>query len=391
MRILTILTAGLLAAGCSLPGHRLQADDGGGGWFGADSRYAEAEPRVEPQRDYDAKVYPITPALIRSLNAREQEQERRTGPRVIDPRPGDRYPAYRVGPGDVLNVIVYGHPDLTNPMGTSQNVEANARLVDANGNIFFPFVGEIQVEDLTLDQIRKKIAQGLSTVLRDPQIDVQVLRYRSKQIFITGDISRPCSVPVTDIPLTVYQALDQCQGLLEREQFGARALRLVRAGESHALDLGRIYRREEPFWLQAGDRLVIDDRLNRVFLIGEFEEQAMAQIAAGGMTLADAMAEAGGLNLNTADASSIFVIRGFVEETPGPEGELRTNVRPEVYRLNARSAEALILADQFELRPRDVVYAAPAGLVSFNRVLALVAPSLNLLFQTAIIYDRTRD
>lgn len=386
MRALVALLGGLLVAGCSLPGHRLEAeaDDG---WFGPDPRYAEEKQPEQPE--YDAQVYEITPGLIQKLNIRERERLAKARPEPLQPE--TRYPSYRVGPGDLLNVIVYGHPDLTNPMGTSQNVEANARLVDANGDIYFPFVGELHVDGLTLDEIRKRVAEGLSKVLRDPQVDVQVLRYRSKQVFITGDISRPCAVPITDIPMTVVQALDSCEGLLEREQFGARALRLIRDGESYALDLSRIYRQEQPFWLQAGDRLVIDDRLNRVFLIGEFDQQTTAQIAAGGMTLADAMAEAGGLNLETADASNIFVIRGFVEEEPGPEGEIQTNVTPEVYRLNARSAEALILADQFELRPRDVVYAAPAGLVNFNRALALITPSLNVLFQSAIIYDRSRD
>lgn len=383
-----VLLGGLLVAGCSLPGHRVQADTDDS-WFGTDPRYEQAQ--AEPEQDYEAQVYEITPSLIQKLNRRERERQSRPRPPDLRIQSDAAYPAYRVGPGDMLNVIVYGHPDLTNPMGTSQNVEANARLVDAGGDIYIPFVGELHVDGMTLDEIRKEVAEGLSKVLRDPQVDVQVLRYRSKRVFITGDISRPCSVPITDVPLTVYEALDQCEGLLEREQFGARAMRLMRDGESYALNLSQIYRQEEPFWLQPGDRLVIDDRLNRVFLIGEFEEQTMAQIAAGGMTLADAMAEAGGLDRETADASNIFVIRGFVEDEPGPDGEVQTNVRPEVYHLDARSAEALILADQFELQPRDVVFAAPAGLVNFNRALALITPSLNVLFQSAIIYDRSRD
>lgn len=387
MKAVAVLVGAALVVGCSLPGYHLDSESQDSAWYGTDPRHESAADDVS--QDYEATVREITPSLIRTLERKQSERPVEPTPEAL--APDTNYPSYHVGRGDLLNVIVYGHPELNNPMGTSQNVEASGRLVDAEGEIYFPFVGDIQVAGLTVDQIRRKLAEGLSKVLREPQVDVRVLRYRSKRVMVTGDISQPCAVPITDVPMTVYEALGKCESSQSGGRFSVQALRLVRDDETYALDLDRIYRREEPFWLEPGDRLVIDNRLNRVFLIGEFAEQTTAQIAAGGMTLADAMAEAGGLDLDTADTSSIYVIRGFVEEEPGPDGEMQTRVRPDVYRLDASSAEALILADQFELRPRDVVFAAPADLVNVNRALALITPSLNTLFQTYLIFDRGRD
>jgi len=110
----------------------------------------------------------------------------------------------------------------------------------------------------------------------------------------------------------------------------------------------------------------------------------------GGMTLGDAIADAGGLNLGTADASSIYVIRGFMNPDPNGEGREIT-LRPRVFHLDAGSVNALVLANNFQLEPRDVVYAAPASMVNFNRALALLTPTLDQLFRSFLIYDRARD
>ena len=310
-------------------------------------------------------MHEITPSLVSKLRSTEEAPS-------IDAsleQPQDKpFADYVVGPGDVLGVIVYGHPDLTNPAGTTQPSESSGRLVSAEGEVFFPFIGTMQVAGLTTKQIREKVTEGLGRVIREPQVDVRVQRFRSQFIYVAGDVNRPCAVPLEDVPLTIIQALDACQ--------------------TYPLDLNAIYRAGNPLILQAGDRLIIDDSFSRVFLIGEFDEQIAAPYSAGGLTLADGIAAAGGLNLSTADASNIYVIRGFVDTSTDANGKIETNVRPKIFHLDASSVDALILADTFQLQPRDVVYAAPASLVNFNRALALIAPSVNLLFQSALVYDR---
>lgn len=367
----------LFLTACALPGYEL--DDSG-----SNSPWYKGDPRAQEEVDYQPTVTRITPGLIGHMR-----QERARIPRPELPSAVSPY-RYRVGPGDVLNVVVFNHPELTNPAGTSESLDSAAgRVVNADGNIFFPFVGETHVAGKTLEEIRRVLVEGLSRVIREPQVDVRVSQFRSRRVYITGDVPKPCAVPVTDLPLTILSALEACEGV--SNEVGAVQLRLLRDGEMHPVDLHRLYRSGEEFKLRDGDRLIVDNSASRVFIVGEFQTQTAAPLSGDGMTLADAIAAGGGLNLETADPGAIYVIRGFIDEDAMAEGELNTVKRPRMFHLDASSIDALILADQFELQPRDVVYAAPAGLVSLNRALAQITPSLDLLFRSWLIYDRSSD
>lgn len=392
IQLLPLLAIPMVIAGCSLlPG--LDLDVSG------EERSSHYQP---PGRDADlvANYAPIVAGITPELILEQQRARSNSKGNSVSAdyqlmQDYDGEASYKIGPGDSLAIIVYGQPDLTNPTGTTTSPEAAARRVDATGRIFFPYVGDLQVAGMTTAEVRETISKDLAKFYRQPQVDVRVQDYRSKRVQIVGDISQPCLIPITELGLTVTEALAQCQTLSPEQIGGAqqpnasRSISLVRGGQS--IDLARPGQGElgDQVYLKAGDQLVVDNRFNRIFLLGEFEQQMVLPMSAGGLTLTDAIV-AGAPSIETIDSSEIYVIRGFVNTPNEDGGELTANRRPHIYHLNADYASALVLADQFELRPRDIVYAAPASLVNVNRALAQISPLLNTLFQTAIIYDRTR-
>ncbi len=386
------LCGATLLGGCALPGYDINADESDA-WYDLGGEARARWPGGEPAEgiDYEPRVVLITPALIRHM--RQESASQVLGPEVQALASTPDVVNYQVGPGDVLQVIVFGHPELTNPAGTTSGDLLTGQLVSAEGTIYYPYVGELDVEGLTLGQIREQIASGLTDYIRQPQVDVRVREFRSQRVYISGDIARPCTVPITDVPLTVVQALSQCGTLsgprtTEEGPIGIQNVVLFRDGETVPLDLNQVYRAGKPVPLEPGDRLLVDDSANRIFMVGEFANQVALPYSTGGMMLSDAIADAGGLSLATADASRIYVIRGFVEARPGADGGVQTTLRPKVFHLDASSVNALLLANQFKLEPRDVVFAAPASLVNLNRALALLTPSLDILFRSFLIYDR---
>jgi len=120
-------------------------------------------------------------------------------------------------------------------------------------------------------------------------------------------------------------------------------------------------------YLQAGDSLrVVPRDENDVYVMGEVNKPISAiPRRTGRMTLADALSQAGSVNSATADAAQMFVIRGSLAATP------------QVFHLDGRSPVAMLLAEDFELQPKDVVYVDGSGLVRFNRVLSLLMPLVN--------------
>lgn len=420
--VLGVVLSSVVLAGCSLPGYRSSFSDDEP-WYAlggeAEAMYAE-DVAVKTETDYDPIVIPITPSLLRHQAQQRKKQTLSPEQQAVTAGGGtvdyQRTAEYKIGRGDVLEVIVFGHPGLSGggggrsaavgssltAGGTGSSLgalgEATGQLVDADGEIYYPYVGEVQAAGLSTKELRRKLTRGLSDYIRSPQVDVRVRQYRSQEVYISGDIAKPCTVPVTDVTLTVLQALDRCDTLEasvrgssqgQSNGAGVQNITLIRDGKSTPLNLNQVYATGRPIPLQSGDRLLVDDSPNRIFMVGEFEEQTALPYSTGGMALSDAIADAGGVQLATANTEQIYVIRGFVSSEHSANGGVKTTVRPKVYKLDASSAGGLLLANQFQLEPRDVVFAAPASLVNFNRALAQITPSLDILFRSFLLYDRS--
>ncbi|WP_423823864.1 polysaccharide biosynthesis/export family protein [Salinisphaera sp. SPP-AMP-43] len=393
--LLSIALVALAAlAGCSLPGYSTNPVQGDNWYNFGNNEDATYQDELNKQPvDYDPRIVKITPSLIRYQQKQRAEEKLPAAERALT-APNDTQP-YHIGSGDVLRVIVYGQQDLNDPGGSNGSSESAGQVVNADGNIYYPYAGEVHVAGKTPTEVRRQLTQDLTSVIRDPQVDVRVMEYRSRRVYISGDISKPCTVSLTDVVNTVLQALDECDTLSSGKSAnsaapatGVQNIVLIRNGKSTFLDLNQIYAAGNPVPLKPGDRLLVDDSANRVFMMGEFNEQQALSFSTGGMSLSDAISDAGGLNLDSANPGKIYVVRGFISDQSVAAGHLKTVMRPDVYKLDMGHASGMLLANEFQLRPRDIVFAAPASLVNFNRALSQVTPSLNIILQSLLLYDR---
>jgi polysaccharide biosynthesis/export protein len=215
-------------------------------------------------------------------------------------------------------------------------------------------------------------------VIERPQLDVRVVGFRGQKVQVTGEVVAPGSIPVTDVPLRVQDAIAQARGVtLEADQ---RALTLSRGGKTFTLDLQAMYEQgdlSQNWLLQDGDVLNIPDRShNKVFVLGEVLRPSSRVMVKGRMTLAEAIGDSEGFNPVSSNPSKIYVIRGSFD-------------RPSIYKLDAQSPDALLLATQFQLRPRDVVFISPHNLTRWNRIITQIQPTVQLLWQAIDIGDRS--
>jgi polysaccharide export outer membrane protein len=321
---------------------------------------------------------------------------------------------YTVGPRDSLSIVVWQHPELTNPTGNAD--AANGRIVRADGTIFFPFVGVVRVSGLTVEEVRRLVAEKLSPYIKSPQVDVSVLGYRSRRIHVTGEVNNPGIQYLTNEPPRLMNAVNQAGGLSQLAD--RRTAVLHRGGQRYEINLLELYAQGgmgQNLVLQDGDNLHIsDNRYNQVFVLGEVTRQASVEMYKGRLTLAEVLSsdKIGGINFSSADTSSIYVIRGirsvlpvpaadsnltseqavmFSEEDRVPQmaenGEVMEFVQPHVFHLDAASPEALLLADRFELMPRDVVFVSTLGIARWNRVIQQMAPTLQSIFQVRALQN----
>jgi polysaccharide export outer membrane protein len=118
--------------------------------------------------------------------------------------------------------------------------------------------------------------------------------------------------------------------------------------------------------LRPGDLIRVSAREeNGVFVLGEVTKPITAlPLRSGQLTLSDALSQAGSISSTTADAAQLYVIRGLGKDA-------------RVFHLDAASPVSMILANRFELQPKDIVYVDGNGLVRFSRVLSLLLPGIN--------------
>jgi polysaccharide export outer membrane protein len=109
--------------------------------------------------------------------------------------------SYRIGPGDVLKITVFGHEDLS-----------RLSVVAADGRMPFPLVGEIQVGGMSASELEARLRTLLAKdYLVDPQVTVSVQEYRSQKVFVLGDAERPGTYPLTG-RTTLLDVLSQAGG-----------------------------------------------------------------------------------------------------------------------------------------------------------------------------------
>jgi len=286
------------------------------------------------------------------------------------------YKQYLVGPRDVLNITVWEHPELTIPAGEFRSAEASGNIVGEDGNIFYPYAGVIKAAGRTVEQIREELTHKLSKYIERVQLDVRVASYRSQRVYVVGEVKQPGIQLVKDIPLTVLEAINNAGGVTEKSDH--RNITLTRDDKSYSINLLALYEggdTKQNVMLQHGDVLnVPDGQFNKIFVLGDTAGTANSSTSRsrslfmnkGRMTLTEAISDGGGADQDFSDPARVFVFRGALGKS-------------QIFHLNSKSPDALILADRFPLQPRDIVYIDRAEGKRWNQIIEQITPTVNLL------------
>jgi polysaccharide export outer membrane protein len=320
---------------------------------------------------------PPTEIITEQLIATERQQNRTRVNEDLDSLLVPNPPPYAIGSGDILAIVVWDHPELTGGLVTAANADpavaaaaaANANVapqgfvVDHQGRIQFPLAGLLAVEGLTEEQARALLTARLAKYLANPNVTLRVQAYRSKRVYIDGEVKSPGLQAINDIPMTLVEALNRAGGLLPTAD--QSRIELERGKAHYAINLRDLVQRNiNPglVMLAPGDVVRVHSRdESKVFVSGEVVTPKALTMHDGRLTLNEALGESGGISPLSGDARQVYVVR-------------KTQERTRVFQLDARVAGSLAMAEAFELQPKDIVYVAATPLANWNRNLSLLFP-----------------
>jgi polysaccharide export outer membrane protein len=314
----------------------------------------------------------ITPQLVKSEKAHHSKQVEQDISQLIK-----KVQPYSIQGGDILAITVWDHPELTSAstsstaqmtsvsdMAAATESPSQGFVVDQDGSLQFPFAGRLKVSGMTEAQAQKALAAKLAYYIKSPVVTLRVQSYRSKRIYVDGEVKTPGVLPITDVPMSLMEALNRAGGLLPTAD--QSQITISRSGKNYLINLPHLVQKginPGNVMLASGDVVRVRSRdESQIFVSGEVLRPTALAMHNGSLTLNEALGEAGGINPETG-GRHIYVIRNAGDE------------EPVVYHLDTKSPDRISLAEQFELQPKDLVYVDAAPLASWHRTISLLLPS----------------
>jgi polysaccharide export outer membrane protein len=287
-------------------------------------------------------------------------------------------PTVLIGPGDVLNITVYeagvslfgtalrtAAAGGTTAVDTSSSAERlPAVRVDDYGYIKVPFVGRLRAAGHTAAELQSMIQSGLRGMSQDPQVLVTIEQSITNSIILAGEVSKPGRLVLATNRESLVDAIALAGGY--RGQAKDAVARVQRDGQSFEIRLSDLLDMpQQDVQVAPGDRITLISRPQSFSVLGAPNKSEEIDFPRGRLTLAEAVALAGGANPNAGDAAAVFVFR-YVPQANGTE-------QPTVYHLNMMRPGAYLLSQRFLMHDRDVLYVGNARANQFTKFINLLS------------------
>jgi len=302
---------------------------------------------------------------------------------------------YVIGAGDVVEVSIWEAPPAALFGGAAIETRSSAattrvttlpeQMVNSDGKINIPFAGQVTAAGRSTLQIETEIEQRLKGKANQPQVLVRVIRNNTSNVTVVGEVSSSTRMPLTARGERLLDALAAAGGV--RQPVSKMTLQITRGSQVQALPLDTIIRDpNQNIVLQPGDVITSLFQPLSFTVLGATGKNEEVNFEAQGISLAQALARAGGLQDARADAQGVFIFRFESADALDPAGQAPATTPegkiPVIYRVDLKNPATFFVAQSFPIENRDVLYVsnAPAAELQkfLNIVVSVIYPVVNI-------------
>lgn len=280
-----------------------------------------------------------------------------------------------VGPGDVLSISIYeagvtlfGSSNRAPDSGAFDPTVKEQVLpptrVDDDGYIAIPYGGRVHVLGRTVAEVQQLVRQSLRRFSQNPQVIVTFREAITNSVIVSGEVSRPGRLVLQ----TNHESLSDVVALAGGYRGNSKdlVLRVMRRGQISDFRMSDLV--ENPMLdgrAYPGDRFILINSPRSFSVLGASGRVDQLAFNRSSISLAEAIATAGGANPNYGDAAAIFVFRYVTDESG--------QTRPVVYHINMLTGGAYLLSQKFAMRDKDVLYFGNAKANQPTKLIQLIS------------------
>ena len=297
-----------------------------------------------------------------------------------------------LGIGDFVQVTLweaaagglFSAPALDRTGTGARSASIPEQQVGQDGSITVPYAGRIRVAGRMPHAVERLIVERLQGQAVQPQALVTITRNLTNTATVLGEVTTGGRVPLSARGDRLLDVIAVAGGI--RSAPHETFIRLSRDGQTVSMPLQALVQRVvENIMVRPGDVITVVRQLQTFVSAGATGRSAIIPFEAMGINLLEALGSAGGLNDARADPAGIYVMRQEPVRLAEALGAPRVLTQDQqtvrvVYRLNMREPAALFRGREFQMRDKDVLYAASAPLNEIQKVLQV----FNLIIQPAV-------
>lgn len=343
---------------------------------GGDTQPTTAQqPAASAQPPASRSVAGVQPAASRPSASGAQVAV--SPPPAPAPETGGRPSAggFLLGPEDVLEITVWGYPDMTRVV-----------TVRPDGQVAVPLAGTVPAAGRSVERLTQDLTRAFAKYIINPQVTVIVKEFRKIRVSVLGQVAHPGTY---NLPpgARVLDAVSVASGVTDNAAL--TQAQLVRAsGETQPLSLDGLLVQQDMrqnFILEPGDTLIVpEDTKNKFYVLGDVSRPGIYPLK-GDVTVLQALAIAGGpVQHGTSSSTTAHIVRrvdpregpltasvrrgGDVQPIANGNGVLISMDLQKMYQGDLRQNETL--------RPGDVMVVPAPGAAALPTILSIVSTIL---------------
>jgi polysaccharide biosynthesis/export protein len=301
-------------------------------------------------------------------------------------------PGFVLGIGDQLAINIW-EASGDGLFSTFENKHTRIdAMVDEEGEVFIPYVGSVAVAGKSIEDVRVTIQQGLQGKAVEPQVQVALKMNVSNNLAVVGDVNAPGRYPVPVGGIRLLDVIARAGG--SRAPVFETEATIVRGENLNSIRLDEVLRQQgNNVWMEAQDTVQIMHKPRSFTAFGAVTSKNRHAFKTENISLAEALAQSGGLNDALADAGGVFLFRFEQAElldhaNVAVPATLFNDTVATIYRLDFNQPEAFFLARSFMMQDKDLIYVANASAAEYYKFIRIyVQPLLDISRTSSVILN----